>query len=116
MADARKSDERLREAIDILPQGIVFLDADTWFEPGGFETIISSYRKLPGEVALSILPFQVTQKPYEGLSLFFSLLVAFGAGGFGLFGSGRLFGQSLIISRSLYESSGGHAAFLNHIF
>ncbi len=28
VADARKSHERLREAIDILPQGIVFLDAD----------------------------------------------------------------------------------------
>ena len=28
IADARKSHERLREAIEILPQGIVFLDAD----------------------------------------------------------------------------------------
>ena len=28
IADARKSDERLREAIDILPQGVVFLDAE----------------------------------------------------------------------------------------
>jgi diguanylate cyclase (GGDEF)-like protein/PAS domain S-box-containing protein len=28
IADARKSHERLREAIDILPQGIVFLDSD----------------------------------------------------------------------------------------
>jgi len=28
IADARKSNERLREAIDILPQGIVFLDAE----------------------------------------------------------------------------------------
>src|SRR3981189_1036532 len=28
VAEARKSHERLREAIDILPQGIVFLDAD----------------------------------------------------------------------------------------
>src|ERR1700755_2780869 len=28
IAEARKSHERLREAIDILPQGIVFLDAD----------------------------------------------------------------------------------------
>jgi diguanylate cyclase (GGDEF)-like protein/PAS domain S-box-containing protein len=28
IADARKSEERLREAIDILPQGIVFLDAE----------------------------------------------------------------------------------------
>src|SRR5258708_26532849 len=29
IADARKSHERLREAIDILPQGIVFLDPDS---------------------------------------------------------------------------------------
>ena len=28
IAEARKSDERLREAIDILPQGVVFLDAE----------------------------------------------------------------------------------------
>ena len=28
IAQARKSHERLRQAIDILPQGIVFLDAD----------------------------------------------------------------------------------------
>jgi PAS domain-containing protein len=28
VTEARKSHERLREAIDILPQGIVFLDAD----------------------------------------------------------------------------------------
>ncbi|HEX3864567.1 MAG TPA: PAS-domain containing protein, partial [Stellaceae bacterium] len=28
IAEARKSHERLRQAIDILPQGIVFLDAD----------------------------------------------------------------------------------------
>ena len=28
IADARKSNERLREAIDILPQGVVFLDAE----------------------------------------------------------------------------------------
>jgi len=28
IAEARKSDERLREAIDLLPQGIVFLDSE----------------------------------------------------------------------------------------
>lgn len=93
----------------------VFLDADTWFEPGGFETLVSSYKKLSGEVALSILPFQVTQKPYEELSLFFNLLVAFGAGGFGWLGGERLFGPSLIMSRSLYKAVGGHAAVRDHI-
>jgi 4,4'-diaponeurosporenoate glycosyltransferase len=93
----------------------VFLDADTWFEPGGFDTLVTSYRNLSGEVALSILPYQVTREPYEELSLFFNLLVAFGAGGFGLLGGERLFGQSLFISRTLYDLAGGHAAVRNHI-
>ena len=49
------------------------------------------------------------EEPYEQLSLVFNLLMAFGAGGFGIVGKGRLFGQSLLISRDLYERSGGHA-------
>jgi 4,4'-diaponeurosporenoate glycosyltransferase len=57
-----------------------------------------------------VLPYHVTRKPYEELSLFFNLLTAFGAGGFGVLGGGRLFGQSLLISRRLYAASGGHEA------
>lgn len=94
---------------------LVFLDADTWCEPGGFERMVNLHQTQTENVAVSILPFHVTCKPYEELSLFFNLLMAFAAGGFGLFGGGRLFGQCLIISRSLYESVGGHAAVRAHI-
>jgi 4,4'-diaponeurosporenoate glycosyltransferase len=61
-------------------------------------------------VALSLLPFHFTHAPYEELSLFFNLLMAFGAGGFGALGKTRLFGQCLLISRDLYDACGSHAA------
>jgi 4,4'-diaponeurosporenoate glycosyltransferase len=47
---------------------------------------------------------------YEQLSLFFNVLVAAGAGGFGLVSESRLFGQSLLISKETYFAVGGHAA------
>jgi 4,4'-diaponeurosporenoate glycosyltransferase len=59
---------------------------------------------------MSVLPYHVTREAYEELSLFFNLLMVFGAGGFGRLGRARLFGQSLLISRELYQRSGGHAA------
>jgi 4,4'-diaponeurosporenoate glycosyltransferase len=94
---------------------LVFLDADTWFEPGGFEKVMGFYAAEEGEVALSVLPSHMMRRPYESLSLFFNLLMAFGAGGFGFFGGQRLFGPSLVISRKLYEAIGGHAAVRRHI-
>jgi len=89
----------------------LFLDADTFFAPGGF-ALLAGFRaaKLEKTTALSALPFHAVQEPYEQLSLFFNLLMAFGAGGFGLVGEGRLFGQSLAIGRELYEHAGGHSA------
>jgi 4,4'-diaponeurosporenoate glycosyltransferase len=90
---------------------LLFLDADTWLAPGGFERLTATFAALgPGPVALSVLPYHVMHRTYEELSLFFNLLMAFGAGGFGLLGRGRLFGQSLLIPRTLYAASGGHAA------
>jgi 4,4'-diaponeurosporenoate glycosyltransferase len=58
--------------------------------------------------ALSLLPFHVMERLYERLSLFFNLLMAMGAGGFGAIGSSRLFGQSLLIRKGTYQTSGGH--------
>jgi 4,4'-diaponeurosporenoate glycosyltransferase len=46
---------------------------------------------------------------YEQLSLFFNVLMAAGAGGFGLASQPRLFGQSLLISKRTYLAVGGHA-------
>lgn len=87
---------------------LFFMDADTWFEPNGLESILQTFASLPSSTALSVLPFAVTQRPYEELSLFFNLLMASGAGGFGIFQPPRLFGQSLILTSELYRAIGGH--------
>ena len=90
---------------------LLFLDADTWFASHGVGRLVSAWeRNSEQRVALSLLPFHVTHDPYEELSLFFNLLMAFGAGGFGVLGKPKLFGQCLLISRELYKASGGHAA------
>ena len=90
---------------------LLFLDADTWFTREGLPRLLSAWEQHSGQrVALSLLPYHVTKAPYEQLSLFFNLLMAFGAGGFGSLGTPRLFGQCLLISRELYDTSGGHSA------
>ena len=94
----------------------LFLDADTWFAPEGLGGVLSAYSALAREpVAISVLPFHVMREPYEQLSLFFNLMMAFGAGGFGLWGEEKLFGQSLVIGRPLYRRIEGHAAVAGNI-
>jgi 4,4'-diaponeurosporenoate glycosyltransferase len=89
---------------------LLFVDADTWFESRGLERLAARYQSLANEgAALSVLPYHVLRAPYEELSMFFNLLMAFGAGGFGGLGRAKLFGQSLLISRKMYALSGGHA-------
>ena len=57
---------------------LLFLDADTWLAPRGLERMAAA--AADDRVAISLLPFHITNKPYEELSLFFHLLMAFGAG------------------------------------
>ena len=88
---------------------LLFLDADTYFELDGFDSMIAFFSKQQGlPIALSLLPYHVMEGWYEELSLFFNLLMAIGAGGFGTIGNPRLFGQSLLIRRDTYQNSGGH--------
>ena len=90
---------------------LVFLDADTYFVPGGLDRILAQW--LDGQdrlLVLSVLPFHVMRHGYEQLSLFFNILMAAGAGGFGAPTPPRLFGQSLLISKDTYFRAGGHAA------
>ncbi len=94
----------------------LFLDADTRLETDGLEKIFAEYRAgVDVDAAFSVLPYHETQKPYEELSLFFNLLMAMGAGGFGSFGKPFLFGQSLLIAGETYRRSGGHRAVREHI-
>jgi len=94
---------------------LLFLDADTRFEPDGFDKVSACFEKLPRDAAFSVLPFHATEKSYEELSIFFHLLMAMGAGLSGKLGESRLFGQSLMTSKEVYERSGGHRAVREHI-
>lgn len=90
---------------------LLFLDADTFFVGDGLDALKTLYltKRDPGLV-FSVLPYHSMNNAYEQLSLFFNILMAAGAGGFGVFSEPRLFGQSLLIARETYFAVGGHAA------
>jgi 4,4'-diaponeurosporenoate glycosyltransferase len=88
---------------------LLFLDADVSFLADGLGKIITAWaREGNKRIALSVLPYHDIAAGYEQLSLIFNLLMAAGAGGFGVFSSQSLFGQSLLISKELYFEVGGH--------
>jgi 4,4'-diaponeurosporenoate glycosyltransferase len=77
---------------------LLFLDADTWFEPDGLARILSGYTG----GAFSAGPYHAVRKPYEDLSLFFNLNMNVGTVPRGLFG------QMLLVDRESYRRVGGH--------
>jgi len=89
---------------------LFFVDADCYFEPEGYVSILEDF-----PTALSILPFHRIERAYENLSLFFNLIMAAAAGGFGRVGKARLFGQSLVVTRDVYQRAGGHFSVREHV-
>jgi 4,4'-diaponeurosporenoate glycosyltransferase len=79
---------------------LLFLDADTWFEPDGLARMLSAY---PGG-GFSVAPCHAVQKAYEDLSLFFNFAMTAGTLPDGLFG------QMLLVDRESYRRAGGHEA------
>jgi 4,4'-diaponeurosporenoate glycosyltransferase len=77
---------------------LLFLDADTWFEPNGLARALSSYTR----GAFSVGPYHAVRKPYEELSLFFNINMTVGTV------PGGLFGQMLLVDRASYCRVGGH--------
>lgn len=86
-----------------------FLDADVSFLSDGIGRIVAAWEG-DRRTVLSVLPYHDISAGYEQLSLIFNLLMAAGAGGFGVLCSQSLFGQSLLISKQLYFEIGGHGA------
>ena len=90
----------------------LFLDADTWFEPGGLRKILDAYLASGG--VLSVGPYHAVERPYEQLSAFFNLAMTAGMGAFTLLGSALpprgLFGQMLMVNRAAYFRVKGHEA------
>ena len=94
---------------------LLFLDADTWFEPDGLARVLAKFgglvdatplrlrvaAPLPGG-AFSAGPHHAVRKPYENLSLFFNLNMNVGTVPQGLFG------QMLLVDRESYRRVGGH--------
>jgi 4,4'-diaponeurosporenoate glycosyltransferase len=83
---------------------LLFLDADTWLEPGALPFL----RGRLSHGALSVGPFHHVPDAYEQLSAFFNLLMVSGTV------PTRLFGQMLMIDRSSYNRVGGHEAVRGH--
>ncbi len=79
---------------------LVFVDADTWFEPGGLARILANYRG----GAFSVGPYHAVREPYEELSRFFNLVMTASTVPQGLFG------QMLLVDRETYQRVGGHEA------
>lgn len=79
---------------------LLFVDADTWFEPNG----LASVMQLRDKGAVSIAPYHAVEKPYEDLSLFFNLSMIAGTVPHGLLG------QLLFVAKTNYHIAGGHEA------
>lgn len=79
---------------------LLFLDADTWFEPEGLARVLAAY---PGG-AFSVGPYHAVREPCEDLSLLFNFNMTVGTVPDGLFG------QMLLVDRESYGRVGGHEA------
>ncbi len=77
---------------------LLFLDADTWFEPDGLGRVLSRYTG----GAFSVGPFHAVRQLHEDLSLFFNFNMTVGTVPSGLFG------QMLLVDRASYWRVGGH--------
>ncbi|MDX9972312.1 MAG: glycosyltransferase family 2 protein [FCB group bacterium] len=89
---------------------LVFVDADTFFEPGGLRRAADTFAETGG--ALSIGPYHRVQCFYEELSAVFNLIMTAGTGAFTFLGHRLeprgLFGQFLMVERQTYFALGGH--------
>jgi 4,4'-diaponeurosporenoate glycosyltransferase len=88
---------------------LIFLDADTFLEPGGLEKIVSTY---DGKGLLSIQPFHQMERPYERLSALFNIIVMASIRAFSVFGTKLkplgAFGPCIVCRRETYFALGGH--------
>jgi len=83
---------------------LIFMDADTCFEPGGLSAVRETFAHCGG--ALSLAAFQTLEKPYEQLSAFFIWVMT---------AASELFGPFLMVSKADYKKVGGHDAVKNRV-
>lgn len=97
---------------------LLFLDADTWFEPDGLRRVLAEFQAAGGGV-LSVAPHHAVRKFHEQFSAFFNLVMLAGTGAFTLRGDRLaprgLLGQFMLIERAAYRRVGGHEAVKSRI-
>lgn len=97
---------------------LLFLDADTWFEPDGLRRVLSEFQAAGGGV-LSVAPHHAVPAFHEQFSAFFNLVMLAGTGAFTLRGDRLaprgLLGQFMLIERAAYQRVGGHEAVKSRI-
>ena len=91
---------------------LLFLDADTWLEPAGLESLIGALRSKRGLV--TVQPYHVTEKAYEQLSAIFNIVVVAGMNAFTPLSRWWKprggFGPCAVVGRGDYLATGGHSA------
>lgn len=96
---------------------LLFVDADTWFEPGGLQRVLGMWMRQGG--VLSVGAYHAVAFAYEELSAYFNLMMNIGIGAFTAWGAQRqpagLFGPFLMLDRKTYAQSGGHEAVKSRI-
>jgi 4,4'-diaponeurosporenoate glycosyltransferase len=90
---------------------LLFLDADTWFEPDGLSLSLAQF-PASGAGALAVAPYHVMHDFHEQFSAFFNLVMLAGTGAFTLladrYRQRGLPGQFLLLDRATYQRAGGH--------
>jgi len=90
---------------------LLFLDADTWLDPTGLESLVEAQRSNGGLV--TVQPYHVTEKAYEQLSAIFNIVVVAGMNAFTPLSRWWKprggFGPCAVIGRDDYLTSGGHS-------
>lgn len=89
---------------------LLFLDADTWLEPGAVAGLVEAHRDRGG--LLSVQPYHRMSSAYERLGALFNLITMIGSSAFTI-GGERLaprmaFGPCVMTSREDYFRVGGH--------
>ena len=92
---------------------LLFLDADTFFQPDGLRRVLAEFEALPAGV-LSVAPHHAVRDFYEQFSAFFNLVMHSASTAFTLFGdkvaTRGLFGPLVMIRRADYAKAGGFEA------
>jgi 4,4'-diaponeurosporenoate glycosyltransferase len=91
---------------------LLFLDADTWLEPSGLESLVEALRGTRGLV--TVQPYHVTKKRYEQLSAICNIVVVASMNAFTPVSRWWKprggFGPCAVIRRDDYLATGGHSA------